>query len=55
MGRNVVSRFEILILLSHVVAASLEEDSGRGMWYPSERNQAVEESAVVEDLGNGTY
>ena len=42
MGRNVVGRFEILILLSYEVAASLEEDSGRGMWYPSERNRAVE-------------
>ena len=44
MGRNVVGRFEILILLSYEVAASLEEDGRRrGMWYPSERNRAVRE------------
>jgi len=28
MGRNVVGRFEILILLSYEIAASLEEDGG---------------------------
>jgi len=37
MGRNVVGRFEILILLSYEVAASLEED---GAWnVESERAQ----------------
>jgi len=37
MGRNVVGRFEILILLSYEVAASLEED---GAWnVVSERAQ----------------
>ena len=38
MGRNVVGRFEILILLSYEVAASLEED-GRPWNVESERAQ----------------
>ena len=42
MGRNVVGRFEILILLSYEVAAELGGGWRRGMWYPSERNRAVE-------------
>ena len=46
MGGHVVGRkFEknLLILLSYdEVAASLEKDGRRGMWYPSERNRAVE-------------
>jgi len=56
MGRNVVGRFEILILLSYEVAAELGGGWRRGMWYPSERNRAVREKlVVVEEVGDGTY
>jgi len=35
-------RFEILILLSYEVADELGGGMAGGMWYPSERNRAVE-------------
>ena len=50
MGRNVVGRFEILILLSYEIAESLEEDGLSAAW-----NVESEQAAVVEEEGDGTY
>ena len=55
MGRYVAGRFEILILLSYEVADELGGGMAGGMWYPSERNRAERETAVVEEVGDGTY